>query len=488
MKKLLLSSILLLGSLSSFAQDDCATPLTATLGTNTAPAIGGNFEAACFDITADNLGGPIYGLWYEYTATADGEVTVNSNLPINVAPNSDDTMVSVMTGTCGVLTCVASNDDVSGTNYLSSVTFPVAAGATYYIEWSNYWNGNGFDFDLSFTPISCLGVYGINPTSNITATSISLNWDASLSAPASYEVEYGPVGFVPGAGTTVTTTENTVNLTGLDASTVYDFYVRSDCGATQSTWTTANTFTTAKVLPYASGFDNTTTQLVGWTTSGNGAYGLSAIAGAANAHSPSFYWIFNNTVGAVSNNWLITPPISLQAGEQVTASFWIRCASLRSLRMTVGTTPTPAALTTLVWSNAALLATTYAQQTTPTWTAPATGTYYFGFNDVSAAAATTAATMRFDTVNFTSVLGTNDFLSSKFSVFPNPVSNVINFSNDQNAVVSTIELADLNGRVIKSMKVNATEGQISVSDLATGIYMMKITTDQGVAVKKVVKQ
>jgi hypothetical protein len=92
-----------------------------------------------------------------------------------------------------------------------------------------------------------------------------------------------------------------------------------------------------------------------------------------------------------------------------------------------------------------------------------------------------------DSINFSSVLGTNDYLTSKFSVYPNPVSNIINFSNEANAVVSTIEMSDLNGRVVKTVNVNATEGQVSVSDLATGIYMMKITTDQGVAIKKIVK-
>ena len=475
----------MLGSLCLFAQDNCTTPLFALEGTNTAPAITGTFEAACFNITADNAGGPIYGLWYSYTPVSDGEITINANLPANVAPNSVDTMLSVMTGTCGALTCVASNDDVSATNYLSSATFPVAAGVTYYIEWSNYWDGNGFDFDLTYTPISCLKTYSVNAQTNTTTTSITLNWAASLSNPANYELEYGPTGFAQGSGTTVSPTTNSVNLTGLTASTVYDFYIRSNCGATQSVWTTVNNFTTAKILPYASGFDNNAS-LVGWSTSGNGAYGLGTTA--ANAQSPSQYWIMNNAVGAVSNNWLFTPAISLQAGETVTSTFWIRCASTRSLRMTVGAAQTPVAQTTQVWANAALLATTYAQQTTPTWSAPAAGIYYFAFNDISAAAATAAATMRLDTVSITSVLGTNDFLSSKFSVFPNPVNNVINFSNDQNAVVSTVEMADLNGRVIKSLKVNATEGQISVSDLATGMYMMKITTDQGVAVKKIVKQ
>ena len=487
MKKLLLFTILMLGSSALFAQDDCTTPIVITSnGTVTAPAITGAFEAACFNLTADSTGGPINGLWYSYTPASDGEVTITSNLPANVAPNSVDTMLSVMTGTCGSLTCSASNDDTSATNYLSTLTFPVAAGVTYYIEWSNYWDGNGFDFDFTFTPISCLGTYGVNLQTNTTTTSVTLNWDASLSNPAGYQVEYGPTGFTQGSGTTVSSTTNSVNLTGLTASTVYDFYVRSNCGTTQSTWTTVNSFSTAKVLPYASGFDNNAS-LVGWTTSGNGAYGLSALSGAANAQSPSYYWIFNNTVGAVSNNWLFTPAISLQAGERVTATFYIRCASARSLRFTVGNAPSTAAQTTQVWANASLLATTYAQQTTPTWTAPAAGIYYFAFNDISASA-TAVATMRLDTVNITSVLGTNDFLSSKFSVFPNPVNNVVNFSNDQNAVVSTVEMADLNGRVVKSLKVNATEGQISVGDLATGMYMMKITTDQGVAVKKIVKQ
>ena len=249
-------------------------------------------------------------------------------------------------------------------------------------------------------------------------------------------------------------------------------------------------FTTAKLCPELAGFD-TNTQLAGWTTSGNGAYGVGATA--ANAQGGvGQYWIFNNDTTAATNNWLYSPAFSLQAGEQVTISFYERNAAangLRSMRVTVGTAATTLAQTTQIYSNAALSNGTYAQLTTPVYTAPSAGIYYFGFNDNSAMATTAAATtMRFDTVNITSVLGTNDFLSSKFSVFPNPVNNVINFSNTENAVVSTVEMSDMNGRIIKSAKVNATEGQISVSDLATGMYMMKITTDQGVAVKKIVKQ
>jgi hypothetical protein len=489
MKKLLLSSILFLVSLFSFAQgDSCdnAIPITGD-GIITASAISGAYIISCDQVNPDTATAPVAGNWYTFTPTANGIVDLTSNLPANVAPNSVDTRVSIWSGTCATLTCLAGNDDISGANYLSTVSFAATIGTTYYIQWDDRWDAAGFDFEFTFTPVSCFPVSVINLPTNIATSSITLNWDASTSAPASYDVEYGPLGFTQGSGTTVSTSTNSISLTGLTVSTVYDFYVRSNCGTSQSTWSAVNSFSTAKVLPYASGFDNTSS-LIGWSTFGNGAYGLSAIANATLSQSPSYYWIMNNTVGAVSNNWLFTPAVSLQAGEQVTATFWLRCGTTRSLRFTVGNASTPAAQTTQIWANNALLLTSYAQQTTPVFTAPSAGIYYFAFNDISVAAAGTAATLRLDTVSMTSVLGTNDFLSSNFSVFPNPVKNVINFSNDANAVVSLVEMTDLNGRVIKSQKVNATEGQISVSDLATGMYMMKITTDQGVAVKKIVKQ
>jgi hypothetical protein len=157
------------------------------------------------------------------------------------------------------------------------------------------------------------------------------------------------------------------------------------------------------------------------------------------------------------------------------------------LRVTAGTANSAVAQTTVLGTFTIPAGATWTQITVPTaFVAPSAGIYYFGFNDNSNAT-TAAVNMRLDTFNFTSVLGTNDFLASKFSVYPNPATDVINFSNDANAVVSKVEMTDLNGRVVKSQVMNATQGQVSVSDLAAGVYMMKITTDQGVATKKVIK-
>ena len=490
MKKLLLSSILFLVSLFSFAQGDSCDNAIPILGDGiiTASAITGTYIISCDQVNPDTATAPAAGNWYTFSPTTNGIVDLTSNLPENVAPNSVDTRVSIWSGTCAALTCLTGNDDISTANYLSAVSFYVTDGTTYYIQWDDRYDGAGFDFSFTFTPVSCFPVSVINLPTNIATSSITLNWDASTSAPASYDVEYGPLGFIQGLGlgTTVSTATNSINLTGLTASTNYDFYVRSNCGTSESTWSAVDSFSTAKILPYASGFDNISS-LIGWSTFGNGAYGLSAIANAGLSQTPSYYWIMNNTVGAVSNNWLFTPAVSLQAGEQVTASFWLRCGTTRKLRFTVGNTATPSDQTE-IWANSSLLSNSYTQQTAPVFTAPTAGIYYFAFNDFSAAATTATATLRLDTVNFATNLSTSDFLSTKFAVYPNPANDIINFSNEDNAIVSSVEILDLNGRVVKSVKVNATQGQISVSDLATGLYMMKISTDQGVATKKIIKE
>jgi len=489
MKKLLLLAVVFFGALSASAQLDCANAVVLSAnGITTTPTINGTFQTGCYTDAFDYTGtGAINGIWYKYTPTTSGQITISSDLTQNVAPFNTDTRLQVFTGDCSNLTCYNSADDTA-TNKLTTLSFTVAANTTYYFQWDNFYDAAGFYFDFTFTELTCLPVITVNSVTNTTATSVTLNWDASLSSPSGYDVEYGSILFTLGTGTPLYTTTNSISIPNLSGSTLYDYYVRSNCGSTQSAWTAVNTFTTAKILPYASGFDNATTDFVGWSTYGNGAYQLGL--NPTNAQAGSKYWSFNNTVGVISNNWLFTPAISLQANEQVSVSFWERNATSagnRSLRLTVGNAAVPAAQTE-IYSNAALLNNSYTPITAPVYTAPSAGIYYFAFNDVSAAAATTVATMRIDTVNFATNLSTSDFLSSKFAVYPNPVNDIINFSNQDNAIVSTLTMTDLNGRVVKSVKVNATEGQISVSDLATGMYIMKISTDQGIATKKIIKE
>lgn len=92
------------------------------------------------------------------------------------------------------------------------------------------------------------------------------------------------------------------------------------------------------------------------------------------------------------------------------------------------------------------------------------------------------------TVTAGNVTGVNDVLASQLSVYPNPANNVINIANAENILVNGVEIADLNGRTIKSSKFDGVaNAEINVSDLASGVYMMTISSDKGTTTKKIVK-
>ena len=60
-------------------------------------------------------------------------------------------------------------------------------------------------------------------------TSITAAWTANGTG-SSWKIEYGPVGFTPGAGTSVIATANPYTITGLTTATAYDVYVSEICG------------------------------------------------------------------------------------------------------------------------------------------------------------------------------------------------------------------------------------------------------------------
>lgn len=76
---------------------------------------------------------------------------------------------------------------------------------------------------------------------------------------------------------------------------------------------------------------------------------------------------------------------------------------------------------------------------------------------------------------------------SQFAVYPNPSNNIVNVSND-NALVQSVTVTDINGRTVKTAAFEGvTSAQVNISDLANGVYMMTISSDKGSVTKKVVK-
>lgn len=131
--------------------------------------------------------------------------------------------------------------------------------------------GLGVDNVAITTPPSCTDPIANNATA-ITGNSATLSWVETGTA-TQWQVEYGTAGHTLGTGIkTIVNTDTFKLITGLSASSTYDWYVRAICGpgaSDTSAWTTKKSFTTpcgAIMAPFTESF-NTTTIPNCWTQS-----------------------------------------------------------------------------------------------------------------------------------------------------------------------------------------------------------------------------
>ena len=86
-------------------------------------------------------------------------------------------------------------------------------------------------------------------------------------------------------------------------------------------------------------------------------------------------------------------------------------------------------------------------------------------------------------------LKVNEFVSSKFNIFPNPVTDVVTITNSESIGIEQIQVFDINGKTAKSLNYNnENEVQFNMADFASGTYFLHIQTNEGTAVKKLIKK
>lgn len=85
-----------------------------------------------------------------------------------------------------------------------------------------------------------------------------------------------------------------------------------------------------------------------------------------------------------------------------------------------------------------------------------------------------------------SLLGVGSFNSNNFKYYPNPVTNVLNLSYTDN--ISNVSVYNLLGQEVLAKSINATEGQIDMSPLARGTYLVKVASNNEVKTVKVIRE
>lgn len=162
MKSTLLLLFSFLGSLV-YAQSTCSNPIVITAGQYTVDTLIGVDVPS--PICAPHGAGASVSEWFSYTPSMDYTVIISTDLTTNAG---GDTRIHIYDGTCTTLNCLGGDDD-SGTGYLSSISIPLLAGATYLIAFDDRWSAEGFDFILEEHPY----VPAIIPPISFTAFNIT---------------------------------------------------------------------------------------------------------------------------------------------------------------------------------------------------------------------------------------------------------------------------------------------------------------------------
>jgi hypothetical protein len=71
-------------------------------------------------------------------------------------------------------------------------------------------------------------------------------------------------------------------------------------------------------------------------------------------------------------------------------------------------------------------------------------------------------------------------------VYPNPTNSIINIQSD--FTINTIELYDIQGRILSTSLENSNDVNFDISKRQNGLYFLKIKTEKGIKVVKIVKE
>ncbi len=89
-------------------------------------------------------------------------------------------------------------------------------------------------------------------------------------------------------------------------------------------------------------------------------------------------------------------------------------------------------------------------------------------------------------VTITVVLDTKSFDIKALKHYPNPVLDKFTISYPQN--ITSVEVYDLSGRIVKQNRVNSTETTIDMSELAASVYVVKVFTENQSGEFKIIKK
>jgi subtilisin-like proprotein convertase family protein len=342
------------------------------------------------------------------------------------------------------------------------------------------------------TTVSCQAPSNINALM-VNATDALIGWAENGSA-TSWDIEWGNAGFALGTGTADITSTNPYLTTPLMPETPYDFYVRSICGAGDtSVWVGPFTFMTPCIatpvtaFPWTEDFDSETTPNMpcGWIVDNVNADAYTWETGTNQPNSGANAMQVRWNSAEAANDWAFTPELQMTGGITYQLSFAFSVAGgtfPEKLKVMYGAGQNVAGMTDLLFDST--MTNTSYETATILFTPPTTGSYYVGFHNYSDA---NMFRVYVDDVTIDIATAVEDnMVANNISIYPNPTTGIFTIAGDvKNANVNVMSIT---GEVVYQNNISGNNTTIDLSNNAKGLYFVSISTEKGTETYKVVIQ
>ena len=314
------------------------------------------------------------------------------------------------------------------------------------------------DFTIGSAP-SC-GIPSALTSSAITETTATVSWTA-VSGATNYDVDYKAASSGTWVNAATATTATSVNLTGLTASTLYDWRVRATCTSGTGSYVQAQFTTTGVPVACPASSDVSTNGSIG----GAATIPLNTdIKGLIDVRGDNDNYRFTITTGGTITVTLTTLPADYQL------------ALLNSSGATLQSSTNNGTADETI--NSTVAAGTYYARVYP----KSNGAFNAGTCYTLRVQAGTASRNAGETVLYG---------SNKFTVSPNPASSAANLVFKITvAGNATISVINQTGSVVlkKTLAVNAGDNirNLDVSNLTNGMYFIKMQTGSVIQMAKLV--
>jgi hypothetical protein len=435
----------------------CGSSSTQQVTITTAPSASFSYgTSSTFCVSGATNPTPSFG-----TGASGGVFSSTSGLTIN-ASTGVITLASSTPGTYTVTNTIAANGGCAAATATAQVTITAAPVATF-----SYGTSSTFCVSGTASPAVVLGTGATAGTFSST-TGLTLNASTgaitlSSSTPGTYTVTNTVAAASGCAATTATTT---VTITAAPVAT-FSYPTSSACAGSATLLTpTLGTGATAGTFSSTTGLTiNATTGAVNPATSTAGTYSVTNTVAASGGCASA-----TSTATVTINALPATPTYTYTYPTRSTVLF---------------TSSVAPAGTTYQWY---LNGNPITGATSQTYTANGTtspGAYTVRFINTATGCTSAASTVL-------TVTATNQALAgSSLHLFPNPTTDgylTLQLSGYPKAVQLTV--LDALGRVVLTQKVAAGQAQtqLDLSGVATGVYLLRATTDGGTDVLRIVRE